>query len=87
MKVKYIKTHTDEFGDVFQPGWVAEHTDAEGARRVALGVCVEVDPGARAFKYQPDAELSIETCVTEDEAAPSPFQNSPPLVVASKSKK
>ena len=64
MKLKYTKTYTDEFGDIFQPGWVAEHTDAEGLRRIALGVCEEVNPEARAFKYQIDAPLSIEECVT-----------------------
>lgn len=85
MKVKYTKTYTDEFSDVFQPGWVAEHTDAEGARRIALGVCVEVDKDARAFKYAPDAQLSIDACVGEEE--PSPFKNPEPLIVASKSNK
>jgi hypothetical protein len=38
MKVKYIKTYQDEFNDTFEAGWVAEHTDAEGARRIAKGV-------------------------------------------------
>ena len=83
MKVKYTKAYTDEFGDVFQSGWVAEHTDPEGARRIALGVCVEVDSAARALKYQPNAELSIEACV-DDQDAPKPSQKSDPLVVKSK---
>jgi len=73
MKVKYTKTYKDEYGDTFQPGWVAEHTDAEGARRIAKGVCVEVNPEARAFKYKVDAPLSIEECVTVPEEQPSPF--------------
>lgn len=75
MKLKYTKTYTDEFGDVFQPGWVAEHTDAEGARRIALGVCEEVNPEARAFKYKMDAPLSIEECVTPSAMSeePTPF--------------
>lgn len=63
MKVKYIQTYKDEYNDTYQPGWVAEHTDAEGARRIALGVCEEVNPEARAFKYKPDAPLSIDECV------------------------
>ena len=73
MKLKYTKTYTDEFGDIFQPGWVAEHTDAEGARRIALGVCEEVNPEARAFKYKVDAPLSIEECVTPSETVDAPF--------------
>lgn len=70
MKVKYTKTHTDEYGDTYHPGWVAEHTNAEGARRVALGVCEEVDQNARAFKYKADAPLSIDECVPPPEQAP-----------------
>lgn len=73
MKVKYKKTHQDEYGDIFQPGWVAEHTDAEGARRIALGVCEEVNPEARAFKYKVDAPLSIEECVTVEQEENTPF--------------
>lgn len=67
MKVKYTKAYTDEYGDNFQPGWVAEHTDSEGERRVQKGVCIKVDENARAFKYKADAPLSIEECV-----APAP---------------
>ena len=64
MKVKYTKTHTDEFGDTYEPGWVAEHTDAEGARRIALGVCEEVDQEARSRRQAPEVSVSIE-CVPE----------------------
>lgn len=73
MKVKYIKKHTDEYNDTFLPGWVAEHTDAEGQRRIDLGVCEEVDPEARAFKYKIDAPLSIEECVTVKQPDPAPI--------------
>jgi hypothetical protein len=51
MKVQYLKDYKDESvapGFVFQKGWTAEHTDAEGAARVAAGVCVEIDQNARA---------------------------------------
>lgn len=64
MKVKYIKKHTDEYNDTFQPGWVAEHTNAEGARRIALGVCVEVDQEARSRRQAPEIQASVE-CVPE----------------------
>jgi len=64
MKVKYIKTYTDEYGDTFHPGWVAEHTDAEGARRIAKGVCVEVDKESRSRRQAPEKSASIE-CVPE----------------------
>ena len=63
MKVQYIVTHVDEYGQQYEPGWVAEHTDGEGARRIAQGLCVEVDSEARAFKYKIDAPLSIDECV------------------------
>ena len=66
MKVKYTKTFTDEYGDTYQPGWVAEHTDAESARRVAAGVCVEVDSEARSRRQAPEVLPSLE-CVPEKE--------------------
>lgn len=87
MKVRYTKTYTDEFGDVFQPGWVAEHTDADGARRIALGVCEEVNPEARAFKYKVDAPLSIEECVTNpEEKQGQPFFSGPKSIATHKQK-
>lgn len=64
MKVKYTKSHTDEFGDTYQAGWVAEHTDAEAARRIALGVCEEVDKDARSRRQAPEVLASVE-CVPE----------------------
>lgn len=70
MKVKYKKTHTDEYNDTYQPGWVAEHTDAEGQRRIDLGVCEQVDDNARAFKYKAGAPLSIDECVPPEAPAP-----------------
>lgn len=73
MKVKYTQTYKDEYNDTYQPGWVAEHTDAEGARRIALDVCEEVDKDARAFKYKVDAPLSIDECVTPAHADPLPI--------------
>ena len=71
MKVKYTKTYTDEYNSTFQPGWVAEHTDPEGQRRIELGVCEQVDQEARAFKYKAGAPLSIDVCVGE--GAPDPI--------------
>ena len=80
MKVKYTKTHTDEYGDTFQPGWVAEHTDADGARRIALGVCEEVNQEARAFKYKQDAPLSIDECVGPNDHDEQPiFRGAKPV--------
>jgi hypothetical protein len=63
MKVQYTKQFTDEYGDTFQAGWVAEHTDAEGARRIAKGVCIEVDKEARS-RRQALIAPSVE-CVPE----------------------
>jgi|APGre2960657404_1045060.scaffolds.fasta_scaffold94188_2 hypothetical protein len=64
MKVKYTKVFTDEYGDTFCPGWVAEHTDAEGQRRIDLGVCVEVDQEARSRRQAPEVATSVE-CVPD----------------------
>lgn len=64
MKVKYCKIYTDQYGDTFLPGWVAEHTDAEAARRIALNVCTEVDKESRSRRGLPDAPPSVE-CVPE----------------------
>lgn len=64
MKVKYTKVHTDEYGDTYQPGWVAEHTETDGKARVALGVCVEVDPESRSRRQTPEETASTE-CVPE----------------------
>jgi hypothetical protein len=72
MKVKYSKSYTDEYGDNFQPGWVAEHTDSEGQRRIDLGVCIEVNSDARAFKYKLGAALSIDECVPPAQPDPAP---------------
>lgn len=71
MKVKYTKTHRDEFGDTFLPGWVAEHTDAEAARRIALGVCVEVDKESRSRRGLPDAPPSVECVPIQEEKKPN----------------
>lgn len=86
MKVKYTKVFTDEYGDTFCPGWVAEHTDSEGQRRIDLGVCIEVNSDARAFKYQIDAPLSIEECVTIPEKQESPFFSGPKSIATNKQK-
>lgn len=64
MKVQYTKTYTDIHGDTFEPGWVAEHTDAEGARRIAKGVCVEVDKESRSRRQALTVAPSVE-CVPE----------------------
>lgn len=74
MKVRYTKYYKDEFETEFQPGWVGEHSEPEGRRRIALGVCEEADANARAFKYEEDAPLSIEQCVAEPQ---EPQENTP----------
>jgi hypothetical protein len=67
MKVQYTKRFTDEYGDTFQAGWVAEHTDAEASRRIAKGVCVEVDKEARSRRQALAVAPSVE-CVPEGQA-------------------
>lgn len=64
MKVQYKQSYTDEFGHKFQPGWVAEHTDAEAERRIALGVCLRVSNDARTFQLKP-AKTAVTECVPE----------------------
>ena len=66
MKVQYTKEHTDQYGDTFQPGWVAEHTDAEAQRRIDLGLCVQADKEARSRRQTIKAPPSVE-CVPEIE--------------------
>lgn len=70
MKVRYLKTFTDEFKCTLEPGWVAEHTEPEGTRRIALGVCERVDDNTRAFRYKLNAPLAIDLCV-DDSVKPS----------------
>jgi hypothetical protein len=72
MKVQYTKQFTDEHGDTFQSGWVAEHTDAEAARRIAKGVCVEVDKEARSRRQALSGAPSVE-CVPEQKESGSIF--------------
>ena len=72
MKVKYTKVFTDEYGDTFCPGWVAEHTDAEGQRRIDLGVCVQVDQDSRSRRQAPEVAPSVE-CVPEKKESGSVF--------------
>lgn len=72
MKVQYTKQFTDEHGDTFQAGWVAEHTDAEAARRIALKVCVEVDQEARSRRQAIEVAPSVE-CVPEKKEIGSIF--------------
>ena len=64
MTVQYTKVFTDEYGDTFCPGWVAEHTDAEAARRIKAGVCIEVDQEARSRRQAPEFAPSVE-CVPD----------------------
>lgn len=66
MKVRYIKDHTDEFGQFFKAGCVAEHTDAEAARRKSLGVCADVDQAAYSRNQPPEIDPSIE-CAPKDQ--------------------
>lgn len=70
MKVKYTTIHLDQYGDTFLPGWVAEHTDSEAARRIALGVCVEVDKESRSRRGLPDAPPSVECVPINEENKP-----------------
>jgi hypothetical protein len=55
MKFQYLIDYPDPSvapGFVFEKGWTAEHTEAEGQRRVDLGVCIPVDPNAYARRAQ-----------------------------------
>lgn len=60
MNVQYTQYYEDEYGQIFKKGWTAAHTDAEGQRRIDLGVCVRVSDEARARKQ----DFVIEDCVT-----------------------
>lgn len=85
MKVRYTQEYTDQYDDFFPEGCVAEHTDAEAGRRIALGVCEQVDDATKALRYQVGAELVVEGCVPPDQLEePMPFVEKPrgkPLVV------
>lgn len=71
MKVKYTQDHTDEYGQFFPVGCVAEHSDAEGARRVLSGVCEEA-PATAFSRQMPPGVLFSEECVPAP--MPEPFQ-------------
>lgn len=73
MKVKYIKEHIDG-KYIFPAGCVAEHAEGDGNRVIALGVAVQVDDNARAFRYKPDAPLAIDVCVPPE---PPPIADAP----------
>ena len=62
MKVQYIKEYTDADGRTFKKGWTAEHTDAEGQRRIDAGVCCKVPDISRARR----AEIVYTECVPEE---------------------
>jgi len=51
MKAQFIKPYTDPVsGKVFQPGWVAEFAEPDGARLLADGYIKQVDPEARTMR-------------------------------------
>lgn len=84
MKVRYNQEYTDEYNDIYPNGCVAEHTDAEAGRRIALGVCEQVDDATKALRYQVGAELVVDACVPEELPEPMPFVEKPraqPLVI------
>jgi hypothetical protein len=62
MKVRYIKNHTDEHGQFFPAGCVAEHPETEGMARIVAGVCKETDPDAYSRRQPLSAPLPVE-CV------------------------
>lgn len=64
MKIKFIKTHQDG-KRVFQPGWVGEVSDPDGARLIAAGIAKEVDKSIRSRKYAPEAKPATECVVPE----------------------
>jgi hypothetical protein len=72
MKVKYSKVYTDEYGDTFLPGWVAEHTDSEAQRRINFGVCDKVDKESRSRRQAIEIAPSVE-CVPEKKESGSVF--------------
>lgn len=77
MNVQYTQDHEDEYGQKFKKGWTAAHTDAEGQRRIDLGVCMRVSDEARARKQA----FVIEDCVTPPgllTAAAKKFSHSKP---------
>ena len=69
MKVQYTKTYTDKFNHTFEPGWVAEHSDAEGQRRIDAGVCIKVSNEARTFKLKPVQAPAL-LCVPDEPKEP-----------------
>lgn len=79
MKVRYIKNHTDEFGQYFPIGCVAEHPDSEGQARIALGVAEETNKNAFSRRLPPEQAVSLE-CV------PSVADEGTALIVNKKSK-
>lgn len=81
MKVRYNQEYTDEYNAIYPNGCVAEHTDAEAGRRIALGVCEQVDDATKALRYQVGAQLVVDSCVPEDDGPFEMKQAKPPLVV------
>ncbi len=69
MKIRYIKQFTDEHGMTFETGWVAEHSQSDCEKRVALGVAVYAEEGTRALRYSVDAPVLVDAC-----AAPEPTE-------------
>jgi hypothetical protein len=63
MKVRYTKDYTDEYGQFFPAGCVAEHPETEGMKRIVAGVCKETDPDAYSRRQPLSAPLPVE-CAT-----------------------
>ena len=70
MKIQFTKTYLDPTvpGRFFQPGWVAEFTDADAERAIAAGFAVPAPVDAFCRKYAAPELVSAE-CVT---TAPTP---------------
>lgn len=64
MKIQFTKTHQDG-KRIFQPGWVGEVSDPDGARLIAAGIAKEVDKSIRSRKYAPEAKPATECVVPE----------------------
>lgn len=73
MKIRYIKHYTDEHNTTFLPGWVAEHSQSDCEKRVALGVAIYAEEGTRALRYSASAPVLVDACAAP-EPAESPFK-------------
>lgn len=66
MKVRYTIDYTDEYQTFFPIGCVAEHSEGEALKRIALGVCEETDKNAFSRKAPPTGGLPLE-CIPQNQ--------------------